>query len=298
MYIVLAYKVGICVALVPSLIAYTVCLRHTPRLFSVCCSVEFVAVCRLLRNSNVPQQQTQSRRRGQQAKVVSKKKKTEGDKKVDAEEEEEDEISKRDKGKAEKFGKLLKTGRVPEHVCHMWYHESKKAPSQRAFPTEIINRLMVKGSDGQYRLNTDQQFFEQYRHVYTQHKAEDKSKSLPKTVMLASHFHGNEALLTESIANGEISSHFDKETNVEFLSFRELSISDTKVNEQGENVRGSKKVSQQESHALQGILASLKWKWHCKKAFSLTKQLLQKILNQRQGSGHRTPDGESKVKKN
>lgn len=68
LYIVLAYKVGICVALVPSLIAYTVCLRHTPRLFSVCCSVEFVAVCRLLRNSNVPQQQTQSRRRGQQAK--------------------------------------------------------------------------------------------------------------------------------------------------------------------------------------------------------------------------------------
>lgn len=180
----------------------------------------------------------------------------------------------------------------------MWYHESKKAPSQRAFPTEIINRLMVKGSDGQYRLNTDQQFFEQYRHVYTQHKAKDKSKSLPRTVMLASHFHGNEALLKESIANGEISSHFDKETNVEFLSFRELSISDTKVNEQGENVRGSKKVSQQESHALQGILASLKWKWHCKKAFSLTKQLLQKILNQRQGSGHRTPDGESKAEKN
>ena len=59
--------------------------------------------------------------------------------------------------------------------------------------------------------------------------------------MLASHFHGNEALRKESIANGEISSHFDKETNVEFLSFRELSISDTKVNEQGENVREARR---------------------------------------------------------
>ena len=206
------------------------------------------------------------------------KKKTEEEEEDDPEEEGEDGdvSSKRDKGKAEKFGKLLKTGGVPEHVSHMWHYESKKAPSQRAFQTEIINRLMVKGSDGQYRLNTDQQFFEQYRHAYTQHKAKDKSKSLPRTVMLASHFHGNEALLKESIQNGEIKSHFDKETNVEFLAFRELSISDTKVNETGENVKVSKKVTQKEAHALQDILASLKWKWHCKKAFSFKKNFYKR----------------------
>ena len=40
-------------------------------------------------------------------------------------------VAHRDKGKAEKFAKMLKAGAIPPHIAHMWQVESKKQPSCR-----------------------------------------------------------------------------------------------------------------------------------------------------------------------
>lgn len=63
---------------------------------------------------------------------------------------------KRDKGKAEKFAKMLAKGQLPHFVVQMWEHGHKRAPEgSRKFKTSLINKLMKRDAAGQYRLDTD-----------------------------------------------------------------------------------------------------------------------------------------------
>ena len=75
----------------------------------------------------------------------------------------EEENQLRDKGKAEKFGKLMKAGALPLAVVHMWQIESKKAQSQRQFQTNLINGLFNKQTDGSYKMNPVQRVPEDLR---------------------------------------------------------------------------------------------------------------------------------------
>lgn len=192
------------------------------------------------------------------------------DMKAEAAKEEEPEEEKgqqtRDKGKAEKFSKMLKAGQLPPMVVYMWEYESKKAVSQRQFQTNLINNLFTRQEDGTYRMNTDSQEFKEYQSIYTRHQAKDKKKGMPRGVMLASHFHGDSRALDRSIADGEIQSFKDPESGVEFLTFRELSVTETKTNEKGETVSGTKKLKIDQAHQLAGLMNKMKWQWGMKEA--------------------------------
>ncbi|CAJ1358869.1 unnamed protein product [Effrenium voratum] len=134
----------------------------------------------------------------------------------------EEENQLRDKGKAEKFGKLMKAGALPLAVVHMWQIESKKAQSQRQFQTNLINGLFNKQTDGSYKMNTESHQFKEYQKIYVQHVAK------------------------ASLAKGELQSHKD-DAGMEYLSFRELQTMEVKTNE---TVEGSKKLKSQEAHTL------------------------------------------------
>ena len=199
---------------------------------------------------------------------VSKSKKT---KKDDDEDEHEgsgteDTPKLRNKAAAEKFAKLLKTGALPPHISHMWQVESKKAASQREFQTDMINKLMVKKPDGRWKVQTDHQHFEEYRKVYQEHSVRDKSKGLPRGVMLASHFHGNADLMDQSIKDGELVVTTDEKSGLEFLAFRQLQVEDKMVNQSGEHVSGSKKLTKDEANIMAGLMSKLKWTWAWKQA--------------------------------
>ncbi len=172
----------------------------------------------------------------------------------------------RHKGKAEKFAKLLKAGALPPHVAHMFTIESKKQPSSRQYQTELINRLMVKQPDGTYAVNCEQNFFEEYRRVYVEHKAQDTQKGMPRGVFLHTHFHGDENALKESLKNGEVTSSRDEESGIEYLSFRVVKLSESKVNQSGEQVKGTKKVKHEEAKVMAGLMSQMKWQWALKKA--------------------------------
>lgn len=181
----------------------------------------------------------------------------------------------RNKAAAEKFAKMLKAGALPPHISHMWLVESKKAASQREFQTDMINKLMVKKPDGRWKVQTDHHQFEEYRKVYQEHSVRDKSKGLPRGVMLASHFHGNADLMDQSIKNGELVVTTDEKSGLEFLAFRQLQVEDKMVNQSGERVSGQKKLNKEEAHCMAGLMGKLKWTWAWKKAGITTRSQKQ-----------------------
>ena len=73
---------------------------------------------------------------------------------------------KRDKGKAEKFMKLYRSNQLPAEVVYMWDIESRKAPSERKFKTQLVNNLFHRLDDGTFKVQTDSNCFRQWRKIY------------------------------------------------------------------------------------------------------------------------------------
>eukprot|EP00435_Cladocopium_sp_Y103_P033011 s3046_g8.t1 len=184
-----------------------------------------------------------------------------------ADEGEEGQLAVRDKQKAQKFHKMMSQGALPDHIVHMFNVESKKAKEgQRAYQSKLINQLFSKNDDGTYRLQTDRQEFQEYRAVFHQSIAKDKTESLSRTVMLASHFHGNETLMKKAIDNGELVAKRDPESQIECLQFRKLSSAEVRGNEEGARVQGAKKISREQAHVMSDVMMKLKWKFQLTKA--------------------------------
>ena len=176
-----------------------------------------------------------------------------------------EENGNRDKGKAEKFSKMLRAGTLPPHIANMWEIQAKSAEiGERAFKTKLVNSLFKRQADGTLKVDTDQHFFEEYRSIYETHLAKDKRKSLPRGIMLATHFGGNERLMQSSLDKGELEVTYDG--NMEFLSFRELTVADIRGNESREKVQGNKKLKQEEAYELAGLMSKLKWSFNMSKA--------------------------------
>ncbi len=182
---------------------------------------------------------------------------TEASKGADADPQDQ-QVAHRDKGKAEKFAKMLKAGAIPPHIAHMWQVESKKQPSCRQYQTSLVNTLMVKQPDGTYSLDTTNHMFESYRKVFVEQKAKETTRGMPKGVFLQSYYHGNLQALNESISKGEVLASKDEDSGVEYLSFREVSLSEAKVNQTGEIVKGSKTLKKDQAKVLEGLM---KWQW-------------------------------------
>ena len=179
------------------------------------------------------------------------------------------ELVARDKQKAQKFHKMMSQGTLPEHIVHMFNVESKKAKEgQRAYQSKLINQLFSKGADGAFRLMTDRQEFQEYRAIFHRSIAKDKTEGLPRTLMLASHFHWNETLMKKAIDNGELVSKTDPVSKIEYLEFRKLSSAEIRGSEQGERVEGMKKISKEQAHIIADVMMKLKWKFQLTKALN------------------------------
>ena len=176
---------------------------------------------------------------------------------------------KRDKGKAEKFMKLYRSNQLPAEVVYMWEIESRKAPSERKFKTNLVNNLFSRLEDGTFKICTDSNQFRQWRRVYEKSVASDKKTSVPEGVMLHSHFHGDRTAMEASVQRGELESWKDAESGVTFVAFRKVSVAKEKVNERGETVEGTKKLTQDQAETLAGLMSKLKWSWNCNKVFKL-----------------------------
>lgn len=173
----------------------------------------------------------------------------------------------RDKQKSQKFHKMLQAGTLPDHIVHMYNQESKKSKDgARAYQTKLINALFSKNSDGTYRLQTEKHQFEEYRKVYHQSLAKDKTEALPRTLMLASHFHGHEGLMKKAIDNGELVSKVDSQSKIEYLQFRKFANIELRGTEEGERVHGLKKITREQAHAMADVMSKLKWKFQLTKA--------------------------------
>ena len=173
----------------------------------------------------------------------------------------------RDKGKAEKMSKMIKNGSLPPEIVHLWEIESKKQPSERAFKTHLVNSLFSKQPDGSYRLDTEGHIFKQAKKTYSAHIAKAKDESWPKGIMIASYFHGDEKLFQKSVDAGELQSHIDEASGLEYFGFKKLSTTDLRGNEQSENVEGNKKLGKEQAYGLVALMDKLKWDIKLSKAW-------------------------------
>ena len=183
------------------------------------------------------------------------------------EEDENEQVEARDKQKAQKFHKMPFFWVTPRSHSHMYQVESKKSKEgARAYQTKLINQLFSKTSDGTYRLMTDKHEFQEYRQVFQRTVAKDTTEAIPRTLMLAKNFHGNEALLKRPLTTGKWLQRTDTDSNIEYLQFRKLKNEITRGNEEGERVEGTKKVSKEQAHAMADVMSKLKWKFQLTKA--------------------------------
>lgn len=172
----------------------------------------------------------------------------------------------RHKGKGEKFNKLLRAGQLPAQIVHMWEHgAASSGMGERAYKTKLVNTLMKQQSDGSYLVDTDCHMYKRYQEVYETHLSRDQQKAVPRGIMLASYFHGDEALMNKSIASGELKSTKDPKSGVEFLSFRSLKIEDIKGNTTREQVENTKKISKGQALEMTALMKKLKWNFNFSK---------------------------------
>ena len=75
-------------------------------------------------------------------------------------------VKARDKGKGEKWAKLRKEGALPDHITNLYDHPPKGALSQRAFRTELINKLFARTAEGNLILQTNDAWFVQAKAAY------------------------------------------------------------------------------------------------------------------------------------
>lgn len=118
----------------------------------------------------------------------------------DQDEEDNQDGEKRDKGKAERFAKMLAKGQLPHFVVQMWEHGHKSAPEgSRKFKISLINKLMKRDAAGQYRLDTDSHRFKEYQRTWENHVSSDRKHAMPLGTCVAAHyFHGDEKQLQKS----------------------------------------------------------------------------------------------------
>jgi len=170
---------------------------------------------------------------------------------------------KRDKGKAERWHKLLKSGQLAPQLVHMWEHGAKESgKGERNYRTSLINTMMSKQKDGSYAVSTDNHMYKSYRETFHKHVSKDQQKALPRGIMLATHFHGNEKLMQNSIDSGELQVCKDDSSGIEFLSFRALKIEDVKGNVSREQVERTKKVTKGQAMEMEELMKKLKWQFN------------------------------------
>jgi len=190
-------------------------------------------------------------------------------------EEDNEDGEKRDKGKAEKFAKMLAKGQLPHFVVQMWEHGHKSAPEgSRKFKTTLINTLMKRDATGQYRLDTDSHQFKEYQRTWENHVSSDRKHAMPKHMFAAHYFHGDEKQLQKSLDAGELKLTRDEESGQEFYTWRTLKITDSKGKEAGEKVDGAKKLKKGEAHEVAGLMKKLHWDFAFSKAVLLKMSLI------------------------
>ena len=170
---------------------------------------------------------------------------------------------KRDKGKAEKWHKLLKSGQLAPQLVDMWTHGAKESgKGERNYRTSLINTTMAKQKDGSYAVNTDNHMYKSYKETFHKHISKDQMKALPRGIMLATHFHGNAQLMQASIDSGELQVCKDDASGIDFLSFRALKIEDVKGNVSKEQVESTKKVTKGQALEIEELMKKLKWQFN------------------------------------
>ncbi|CAE7491383.1 unnamed protein product, partial [Symbiodinium necroappetens] len=162
---------------------------------------------------------------------------------------------KRDKGKGVRFSKDRDS--LPPHVLHLIDKESR---GNRAFKSIVINKLYQRQPDGSLRLCLSDPIFSEAQQLYTNSYSKTKQHSLPETVMLASHFGGNERLFQEAARKGEIFSQKGPD-NIMYWSFKswEIGCKDGKMVSQ--KLDQQKKVSKDQAEELLEAFGSVNWKF-------------------------------------
>ena len=98
---------------------------------------------------------------------------------------------------------IQESGQLPDFIVKAFDEESKKADNPRKYKSSIINNLFVKGDDGSFTMDLQNEKIVAATTEVERKEAARKEKRMRKTVFLASVFNGRADLLQKAIGDGE-----------------------------------------------------------------------------------------------
>lgn len=178
----------------------------------------------------------------------------------DSAEEAEEEGEHRDRGKARKYKKLHEAKAIPEHIAQMIEEESKKQNKPRQYKTDLINKLFVKTSKGDYTMKPHQPVFETFKETMHKRFGRDETEGTPRAVFLWSTFQGNKQALEAAIEEGAVKEW--KQDGVEFCAFRKTTAGVEATTSQTSKLgTGETKMKAEEFDIMSKTFSSLGWEF-------------------------------------
>ena len=162
----------------------------------------------------------------------------------------------RDKGKGEKYKKMMTAGSLPPHVIDLIENQARKSVSPRCAKTSAINQLFKRLPNGTYELQLSKPLFAEAKTMYEEKFGKDSHKAMPQRIFKSLYFHGNQAALDEAIEAGEVKETKDDEDN-KYYCFRCLEVGTLKGKKETQTITRTRAVNNDQANALAVSMASL-----------------------------------------
>ena len=169
-------------------------------------------------------------------------------------------VKARDKGKGEKWAKLRQEGALPDHITNLYDHPPKGTLSQRAFRTELINKLFARTAEGNLILQTNDAWFVQAKAAYEERYHKKTEDSYTKRIFIGKFFNNDEEKFNAALAEGEILDK-DGDDGIKYYSLRKMRTGITQGVKNEHRMESQKKLDKAAYHALVDIFEELKWKY-------------------------------------
>ncbi|CAE7026132.1 unnamed protein product [Symbiodinium sp. CCMP2456] len=168
------------------------------------------------------------------------------------------EESGRDKGKGEKWSKLVAQGGIEPHIIDLYQNPPKDQP-KRKFRTDLINRYFVRQGDGSLLVNASDSWFSQAKSVYEDRHKTNRDNLTTRLVFIGRNFQNDEKAFERAVESGEVLEV--EEDGVKYYGYKQMIKSVKKGARESMDFKAEKPMSKNDVKAIADLFSELKWKY-------------------------------------
>ena len=164
----------------------------------------------------------------------------------------------RDKGKGEKWAKLVGQGAIEPHILDMYQNPPKDQP-KRKYRTDLINRYFLRQSDGSLLVNASDAWFTQAKSLYEYRHKTNRDNLTTRLVFIGRNFQNDEKAFDRAVESGEVIEV--EEDGVKYYGYKQMIKSVKKGSRESMEFRAEKAMTKQDMKAIADLFSELKWKY-------------------------------------